>query len=529
MANKYVQLVAGMLMAVGIAIFGVGQPAAAAELTPGVAEATVRILVKTHPEFETLRTGDIVVGAAGVDSMASLGWQVVEVSAGDAPDLLAELQADGRFAEVTPDYPLELTWTPNDPGVTGGGQWAIDKIGAEIAWEFSSGQAITVAVLDSGIDANHPDLVGRVVTGYNFYTDSTDTTDLCGHGTHVSGIIAAAADNGIGIAGIAHNAKIMPLKVIDDDCIGSYSRLMQAIVYAADKGVRIISITSGGGYDHEGLHQAIQYAVSKGVLVVVSAGNRGTQAPFYPGSYAESFTVAGTNEQDEQYDRSNFGEQIDISAPATTIYSTYYSNDQSTYAHMTGTSMAAPMVAGVAALILEIEPNLPLDELQHLLQTATVDLGEPGWDPIFGAGRISAARGVASVTPANGNIRPGHIRVPNLRATTALSTSIDMVSEGVTLRWSYAEAEADQSVVVYRAIVPVFEAALDMVEFPAAAGSYVDTNVQAGSSYYYWLIVAEEKVEIETTQQFAVTFRPPQSEPTAPVAALLFIPMVRAK
>jgi thermitase len=522
MTNKHVRFISAILVAAVVAVVGAYKPAAAQS------DAPVRILVKANPDAELFGTEAMVAGTASVDSLNPLGWQVVEVSAADAPALLAQLQADGRFAEVTPDYPLELTWTPDDPGVTKGTQWALNKLGTKLAWEFTTGEAITVAVLDSGIDANHPDLTGRVVTGYNFYDDNTDTTDLCGHGTHVAGIIAATADNGIGIAGIAYNAKIMPLKVIDDDCLGSYSRLMEAIIYAVDQGVRIISITSGGGYNHTGLHEAIQYAVSKGVLVVISAGNQGNDAAFYPGSYPESFTVAGTNELDGRYDKSTFGPQIDISAPATAIYSTYFHDNESTYAHMSGTSMAAPMVAGVAALILSMQPETSLEELERLLLESTVDLGTPGWDAHFGAGRISAVRAVAAITPANGNTRLGHVRVPVLREITALSTTVEIVPEGVNLTWTQASGQREISVVVYRSLVPVFEGALDIAELPVTTGSYVDTDVKVDASYYYWLIVAEENVEVETTNQFAVTFLPTPSEPTAPAHGLVYIPMVQS-
>ncbi len=548
MLNTSAKIIAGIILASLLTIGWLVQPVAATTPASSATDEPVRILVKMNPSMQALNSEAMVAThPADAGSLAPIGWEILEIDADLVPAVLAQLAADARTAEV--DHPLELAWTPNDPGVAGDTQWALQKIGAEIAWEFSSGKAITVAVLDSGIDATHPDLIGRVVTGHNFYDDNTDTTDLCGHGTHVAGIIAATANNAVGIAGVAHNAKIMPLKVIDDDCVGSYIRLMQAIVYATDIGVRLISITSGGGYEHEGLHEAIQYAESRGVLVVVSAGNRANHEPFFPGSFPESFTVAGTNRDDEQYDKSNYGDQIDISAPATAVYSTYFDDNQSTYAYMTGTSMATPHVVGVAALLLERDPSMSLSDLKTLLLASTVDLGEPGWDPIFGAGRISAWRGFAQNFPAAGNVKQGHIRVPAMRLSERIAVSATVQSDGIHLLWTQSEVASNQSVVLYRSAVYVFDAALDIAELPAAAtGSYVDGSVEDGTRYSYWLVLAQENVELETSAQVSVTFTstpegPMEPEtpetpvtpeepaapetPAQPVANQVFIPMVQ--
>jgi subtilisin family serine protease len=462
----------------------------------------VRLLVKVDPAtYATAQVSALPPTATDDSFLSQMGWQTIEVDAAAADQVMAELQATQGVVEVTPDYPLQLSWTPNDPGFAAGNQWALDKIGADVAWEFSSGRSIIVAVLDSGIDPNHPDLVGRVVPGYNFIDKNTNTTDLCGHGTHVSGIIAAETNNTVGMASVAHQAKIMPLKVIGDNCLGSYSRLMQSIIYAVDHGVRIISITSGGSYEHNGLHDAIKYARSKGVLVVVAAGNLGNTEPFYPGSFAESFTIAGTDFNDAKYDSSSFGQQIDMSAPATGIFSTYYDRDKgSTYAMMTGTSMAAPHVAGVAALILGIDPKLPLADLEKTLTSSAADLGDAGWDPIFGWGRLTAWRAVAAVSPAAGNVRLGHYRVPRLATLKGINFTTVSTRDSIQLKWTQASVAADHSVVIYRSIVPVFDAATDIAEVAAAtAGTYNDTDVEIDREYFYWLVQADNGVEVATS------------------------------
>ncbi len=503
-------------------------------------DEVVRLMVKRDPSVQIgERMAALSIASAANSTLSQVGWEVIEVDASRAPALMAELQATQGIVEVTPDYPLELLWDPNDPSFIEGHQWSLDKIGANVAWEFSTGEEIVVAVLDSGIDPNHPDLVGRVVTGHNFFDDSTDTTDLCGHGTHVSGIIAGATNNAIGMASVAHQAKIMPLKVIDDECKGSYSRLMQAIIYAVDQDVRILSITSGGGFEHDGLHDAIKYAEDKGVLVVVAAGNRGDDLPFYPGSFAESFTTSGTDQNDNRYEKTNYGEQIDISAPATFIYSTYYNNtDGSTYAYMSGTSMAAPHVAAVAALILAVDPKLTLAELKNALIDSATDLGEPGWDPIFGWGRVTAWRAVAAVSPAAGNVRLGHYRIPTPALFEATGITATPDADSIQLNWLQSNVELSQTVVIYRSIVPVFEASGDITELDATTtGSYSDTNVVVDQEYFYWLVQADNDVEITVSDAIGAKVQliaqsPEESKvPEEPVPGqsevVLFMPMVQ--
>lgn len=498
-------------------------------------DATVRLLVKWQGETQ-------IASTAGLDSVQSmttlwpLDWQVLEVSAAEAERVLASLSEDPRVADVTVDYPLELAYAPNDPGYATGEQWNMDKIGADIAWEFSTGEAITVAVVDSGIDPNHPDLAGQLIQGHNFFDDSTDTTDLCGHGTHVAGIVAAAADNAEGVAGLAYNAALMPVKVINDTCTGSYSRLMQGIVYAVEHGARIIVITSGGSFDHTGVHDAIKMAREQGVLVVVAAGNRNSAVPFYPGSFEESFTVSGTDPNDARYSNSNFGNQIDVAAPATTIFSTYYKADVgSTYAYMTGTSMAAPHVAGLAALILAAAPDTSLTDLEAVLRQTADDLGPAGWDANFGWGRVNAWRAVTAVIPPSGaasNIKAGNIRVPVLAAFADAGVTVQPAASGLRLNWTVDQPNEALSAVIYRATVPAFEASQDIAEVALVSGpgsnhgSYIDTDVTADTTYYYWIVQAQGNVELAVTNPVSGMIAEQTPEPTAPSTANIFLPLL---
>jgi subtilisin family serine protease len=323
----------------------------------------------------------------------------------------------------------------------------------------------------------------------------------------------------------------MPIKVIGATCQGNYSRLMQGILFAVEHGVRIISITSGGSYDHTGLHDALIYARSQGVLVVVAAGNRGNALDFYPGSYEEAFTIAGTDNGDNQYTMSNFGQQIDIAAPAVGIYSTYYdTEDGSTYAYMTGTSMAAPHIAAVAALVLAIDPKMALSDLENALTSSAVDLGDEGWDEIFGWGRVTAWRAVAALSPAGSNVRLGHYRVPEMETFAIANATAAASTNSIDLNWAQASYAGDHTVVIYRSTVPVFEAALDIAEVPSAATvSYSDSNVEADQEYYYWLVQADNDVEVAITEVLnAKLADTPQTpvQPEQPGNVALFMPFL---
>ena len=462
-------------------------------------DATVRLLIKRDPTAVT--TAGALPFAVGEDDMGQ-GWTAVEVPAGQEAAALAQLQADATILEATPDYPLEVAASPDDPDFTAGSQWGLRQIGADLAWEFSQGAGIVVAVVDSGISPNHPDLVDQLVPGYNFVNDNTDTSDQCGHGTHVAGIVAAAGRNDIGGVGVAFGAKIMPVKVMTADCSGTYSRLMQGIAFAVEQGADVIVITSGGGFDHNGLHAAVQAARQRGVLVVVAAGNRGTDQPFYPGSYDEAYTVAGTTTGDYVFDKSTFGPQIDISAPATRIHSTYVSDTgEPTYAYMTGTSMAAPHVAGLAALVLSLDPELALVDLEATLNQTADDLGDPGKDVHFGNGRINAWRAVWAVNPTAGNLRPGNARIPSPSELNLHHATAAAANGGISVEWQLAFAMKDATIVVYKSLVPEFAAGVDIAEMPAIAadgalaGTVLDSNVTPGTTYYYWLALADRSVE----------------------------------
>lgn len=235
---------------------------------------------------------------------------------------------------------------PNDARY--GEQWALPVIGLPEAWESLPPRAITIAVIDSGVCSNHPDLQGRILAGYDFVDDDNDPSDVFGHGCGVAGVIAANSNNGQGIAGVAPNAQIMPLRVLNDVGLGNYSNIANAIVYAVDNGADIINLSLAGSTSSAILEAAVAYAVDSGVVVIAAAGNSGVEGAFFPAAYPSVIAVGSIDPVTYERSRfSNFGADIDVWAPGRDILTT---NTAGGYEFVSGTSFAAPIVAGITAM-----------------------------------------------------------------------------------------------------------------------------------------------------------------------------------
>src|SRR5205823_15048136 len=200
----------------------------------------------------------------------------------------------------------------------------------------------------TGVDAQQPDLVGRVLPGYDFVDDSSDTSDRLGHGTFVAGVAAADTNNGIGIAGVAWNASILPVKVLDRSGGGTDAQIAAGITWAADNGASVINLSLGGPESSEVLRNAIEYALSKNVVVVAAAGNEASTIPQYPAAYPGVVAVSATDWAGDLTYFSSFGPWVTLAAPGFEITGT---DRDGAYETDSGTSFAAPMVAAVAALV----------------------------------------------------------------------------------------------------------------------------------------------------------------------------------
>ena len=298
-----------------------------------------------------------------------------------------------KFAEV--DRALQLQQTANDPYYTKA--WHLPKINAPTAWDQASGSGVTVAILDTGVDATHPDLLGRVVSGWNAVDRGYDTTDINGHGTHVAGVVAASTNNGVGVASIAWSANLMPIRVSNSsDGYAYYSDIATGLTWAADHGARVANI-SYDATSSSSISSAAQYMNSKGSVVAVAAGNSGSDLGYANNPYMIS--VSATTSSDLKASWSSFGRYVDVSAPGAGIWTTSRGGG---YGSVSGTSFASPATAAVLALIESANSTLAPAQVEDILESSAVDLGTAGYDTYYGAGRIDAAAAVrAALTTAS--------------------------------------------------------------------------------------------------------------------------------
>jgi subtilisin family serine protease len=324
-------------------------------------------------------------------------WPQSTVCVLDVPEPFSEaimesLKRTGLFEYVERDRYARTGQIPNDPGFIS--EWHLAKIQGPQAWNMTTGSpSVEVAVIDTGVYGTHPDLIPNLAPGWNFVNSNADTSDRLGHGTAVAGTIAAAGNNGIGVTGVSWQSRIMPLVVVDENDLAAYSDLAAAIQYAADRGVRIINISIGGPAPSLTLQHAVDYAWDKGALIFASAMNDGAPNPYYPAACNHVIAVSATDTNDHLASFSNYGSWIAISAPGASILTT---TNGGGYAYWFGTSFASPIVAGVAALSLAINPSLTNVELVTILETSADDMGTPGHNPSFGWGRVNAFNAVSA-------------------------------------------------------------------------------------------------------------------------------------
>lgn len=327
-----------------------------------------------------------------------------------------------------PNHFLHLDLYPNDEHFDW--QWGLDcqttprhDIHATEAWNTTTGGNIIIAVLDTGVWAQHEDLYvsgpnPKVLQGYNTVSNNTDTSDYNGHGTLVASIAAASTNNYIGMAGVAWNARILPVKVMEGEQ-GLESDAAEGVWWAVDHGAKIINMSLGSYIDEPVLEQAIDDAWAAGCLIVCSSGNDDLNTMHYPSAYDHALAVGGTNDQDQRwvYDDpwfgehygSNYGYWLDVMAPCDMILGAYIEDDWlfglGWYTIASGTSAASPFVSGIAALIWSQHPTWTNQQIFQQIVATCDNLGPPGWDIETGAGRVNAHLAVTTSTASPATIR----------------------------------------------------------------------------------------------------------------------------
>lgn len=383
-----------------------------------------QILVKFKPGTSLPEAAQIhrQLGGQVKETIPGIGIQVVTVPNGQAVAKAKAYSSNAKVAYAEPDFAAEAVGSPDDPYF--GLQWGLTKIEASQAWDMTAGSpSINIAILDTGVDPDHPDLANKVISSVDF-THSASLDDVYGHGTHVAGIAAAMTNNAVGVAGLGYSSTIMNVKVLSDAGAGAYSWIASGIVWATDNGAEVINMSLGGSFASSVLEDAINYAWSKGVVVVAAAGNNGDTAPMYPAYYTNCIAVAATDANDARASWSNYGDWVDVAAPGMSIYSTL-KNDG--YGYKSGTSMASPHVAGLAALVFTTVSDANgdgklNDEVRNLIEATCDDIGLSG----IGYGRINAAQAVGSDP-----VPPGAITGQVTDAEDGSAISGVQVSDGI--------------------------------------------------------------------------------------------------
>jgi type VII secretion-associated serine protease mycosin len=336
-------------------------------------------------------------------------------------------------------------------------QWGIFAIGADHAWATTTGRGVIVAVVDSG-SGPHPDLAenllpGRSILGTVETQDGRDI-DASGHGTHVAGIIAAVANNGIGGSGVAPNAKILPIQVLDQAGQGDARDVAAGVRFAADNGARVINLSLGGATESSSLTQAITYANDKGVLVVAAAGNGGAaDKPKWPASLDLTLAVTAVDQANNATSFDQRGDYIDLSAPGANIVSTAKGD----YVTLSGTSMAAGFVAGAAALLFAAEPRVTNAQVRDILLRTATDIGEPGRDVTFGAGLINMVAALAELQ----RMYPP-IAAPQLAAVghvgETLVANLALISDVNSVKWFRCDSVGPAAIEIPADCLPIAKA-----------------------------------------------------------------------
>ncbi len=381
-----------------------------------------------------------VVGATVIGELGAVGVRVIELPAAGRDAALEVLSGDARVASVEPDMTAEVSREPSDPQWSR--QWGPRTIGAPQAWDLTIGTRRTViAIVDTGVDPNQPDLRGRVLRGWDFQNNDANPADDMGHGTAVAGVAAAAGNDRIGIAGMCWTCRILPVKVLNRHGSGTHSNVAAGIVWAADHGADVInlSIASPGGSTV--LAGAVDYALRKGVVVVAAAGNDGSKRRNYPAALPGVLSVAASNQADALYRWSNHGSWVRLAAPGCA----YTTKRGSNWSWWCGTSFATPLVAGTVALVKSLRPRYSRAQLEAAVLGTAVGFRRTALD-----GRLDAAQALRSASdspptaPGDPPPTPRPTPTPTPRPTVSPTPSPTATPQPRNHEWSHRLSQGER-------------------------------------------------------------------------------------
>ncbi|WP_144697763.1 S8 family peptidase [Fictibacillus phosphorivorans] len=401
-------------------------------------------------------------GATPIKTISKLNYTVVKIKKkGTIDTVLKAYQKMGKVELASPSA-MYTTQSTNDPKVKE--QYHLALLQIEKAQSLVGNKSIKVAVIDQGADRNHPDLAGQLLPGYNTVSPiNQPAPDF--HGTHVSGIIAGKKNNGIGGYGVNPNADILNIDVFDRGG-GAYDfAIADAILYAADNGAKVINMSIGGGMPSPLIEDAVKKAIAKNVTIVASAGNSGDDGLNYPAAFEGVISVGSTNKDNKLSSYSTFGPSVDIVAPGENVYAPIYEAERkSSFDYLSGTSMASPVVAGVASLLLTKYPNLTPAQVEYVLEHTAKDLGAKGFDTKFGNGLVNP------VDALKFDVKKIPASVKNPKTESEILKAAKSVTVAGKYSYSNKITKANEE---------------QWIKFPVKEGEFIQTSLQGAAPYDY--------------------------------------------
>jgi len=424
--------------------------------TAGAGSSNVRLLVKFTPAATQQARASLLssVHAKQIGVVHDLGIKVLSVPASVASAAVATMRGSSLVAYAEDDQVRRPTdTTPNDPlfpiGATWGGEWGSLLTQAPKAWDLTTGSSqVVLADIDSGVAGAHPDLAAQLAPGYNTLDGSSNTNDTYGHGTWAAGVMAASSNNGAGIAGYCWTCRLMPVKVYSSSSGAYDSDIAAGITWAVDHGARVLNISLAGPGTSATLSNAVAYARQHGAVVVAAAGNSGCNCLQYPAAYPGVISVGASTQSDTLYSYSNYGSWVDLAAPGqnvTTMLADPVTGAPYGYGPVGGTSMAAPVVAGIAGLLFSAYPSATASDVTNALFA--------GIDPAYGNpvryGRVDAYKALLSlgVAPPGATV-PANSTPPTISGTALVGQTLSVSTgtwSGSPTSYGYQWARCDTS------------------------------------------------------------------------------------